>query len=341
MILPTKLTNRVRVKKGPTILGRPIVTAGAVFLGTHEISGFERDGLTKIWSKVHDTCGPFLIFDHILFIANGFDKLMALDAASGETLWFRRASGGQTWRNQLLVFEDEAVLIVDPSTGSEVDRMALPYHLAVSDIGNDTLLCRVRENEGTAAAYDLAERKLRWKRPLLEETLNLFHAPGNAMALRAGSKTFLLTKSGVGIFGCSMEDGRILWHQRVFVSHDVPVTFNGRVYGLTTGLVPTLNDYARFICFDEITGEKIYETEHKEFLAYRPSRPTVYGDHVYFGSDGGFVFAFRLADGELEWCHRTTGQTWQPTVFQDRIYVTSDDGYLLVFEGKRSLSAKR
>jgi hypothetical protein len=108
---------------------------------------------------------------------------------------------------------------------------------------------------------------------MLTETIEQYNAPGTSMTLTAGTKAFVLTKPDVGIFGCSMEDGRVLRHQRAFVPRGIPVSVNGRIYILTRGLVPTVKDLARFICFDELTGERIYETEHKELLAYRPSPP--------------------------------------------------------------------
>jgi len=336
MIFPLKLVKRVRVRRGPAVLGQPVPTSAALFLGRHDIYRVDSNTLAVTWVKHHEYFSPFLVFgDNLLLV--GFDEIKALEQAYGETLWSRDSTGGFLWRDQLLTLEPDAVVIIDPSTGKALNRIELPGRTSVHGFNGDVLLYRKGE---VGAAYDLIERKMLWERPLLEETIRQYQAPGDSMTLAPGSKAFVLTKDSVGFFGCSIEDGRILWYQKAFVSFDVPFAVDGRVYALTQGF-PTRNEFAKFVCFDELTGEKIYETEHKEFLAYRPSRPTVHEGHVFFGSDGGFVFAFRLADGELVWRHRTTGQTWQPTVFQDRVYVTSDDGHLLVFEGKRSISAKR
>ena len=337
MLFPAKLTNRVKLTKGPVSLGQPILGPGAIYLAGRQIYRIDSNDLRIVWRKECELSLALFVLSNILFLTSGLE-LIALDPTSSETLWTRGSKGGFLWRDRLLTLEPDSAIIVDPSTGKAMERIDLPGRSAVHGFNGDTLLYRIGEDGSVAAAYDLAERRLLWERPLLEETIKNYRAPGQTMNLTPGEKTFVLTKADVGIFGCSMEDGRILWHHRAFVSRDAPIAFNGRVYALTTGHVPTLQDAAKLICVDEFTGEKIYETEHKEFLAYRPSRPTVYEDHVYFGSDGGFVFAFRLADGALVWRHRTTGQTRQPTILEDRLYVTSDDGHLLFFEGKKSLT---
>jgi outer membrane protein assembly factor BamB len=283
------------------------------------------------WVKHHEYFSPSLVFgDNLLLV--GPQEIRVLEQTNGETLWSRDSTGGVLWRDQLLTLEPDAAVIISPSTGKALNRIELPGRTSVQGFKGDVLLYRKGE---VGAAYDLSERRLLWERPLLEETTRQYHAPGDSMTLAPGLNAFVLTKDSVGFFGCSIEDGRILWYQKAFVSFDVPFSVQGRVYALTQGF-PTRNEFSKFMCFDELTGEKIYETDHKEFLAYRPSRPTVYDGHVFFGNDGGFVFAFRLSDGELVWRHRTTGQTWQPAVFENRLYVTSDDGHLLVFEGKES-----
>lgn len=306
-------------------------------MGRGEIHRLNAGNLRKRWSKYHEDCIPGLVVGNLVIVGDGITET-ALDDDSGEVVWSTHSWGGPLWRGNLLRYSRDGVAFVEPSTGKVLDRVEVPEPASFHNLNGDILLITTGEEVRIAAAYDLAERKVLWQRRLLEETVNRYQAPGNSMTLFGGSQAFIATKGDVGIFGCSMADGSVLWHQRAFVSYDVPVAVNGRVYALTTGLVPNLTDYARFMCFDELTGEKIYETNHKELLAYRPSRPTVQDGYIFFGNDGGFVFALRLSDGELVWSHRTSGQTWQPTVFEDRVYVTSDDGHLLVFEGKKSLT---
>lgn len=336
MFFPAKIVKRIRLEKGPILLGRPVATENAVYVGRGMIQRLDARNLRKRWSKYHEDCSPGLVVGSFLIIGDGVTEA-ALGVDSGEVVWSAQSWGGPLWRGILLRYAPHGVAFVEPSTGEVLDRIEVPGPASFHDLNEDTLLFTIGEDVRIAAAYDLAERKLLWQCRLLEETVNQYQASGDSITLLGGSETFIATKGDVGIFGCSMADGSILWHQRVFVSYDVPFAFQGRVYALSQGF-PTRNEFAKFMCFDALTGEKIYETEHKEFLAYRPSRPTVYEDHVYFGSDGGFVFAFRLADGALVWRHRTTGQTWQPAIIEDRLYVTSDDGHLLLFEGKKSLT---
>jgi outer membrane protein assembly factor BamB len=346
MVFPLKLARRVRLKKGPVLLGTPQISANRIYLGWQQIHrGVLRGEFVRIdaedcrivWSKKYDAhkpVAPFLMFENVLLLIG--PGIMAVDPLSGDELWSRNSAGVFPWRDQLLTLDPHSVVILDPATGTVLDRMELPGKSWIHGFAGDTLLYGIGEGLAVTAAYGLTERKLLWKRPLLEESVKDYKAPGESMTLAGGTKAFVFAKANVGVFGCSMEDGHILWHQRAFVSSDVPIAINGRVYLLTEDFTPARQEFPKFICFDELTGERIYETEHKEFRAYRPSRPSVCDDHIYFGSNGGFVFAFRLSDGELVWRHRTTGQTWQPTVFENRLYVTSDDGHLLVFEGKKS-----
>ena len=328
-----RLIKRVRVQKGPVHLGHPVLSSEAIYLGWDRIYRIDAQELRTVWSRHHEGFAVSLVFGGVLFVGTGL-ALMALDLVSGETLWSRPFVGSLSWRGQVMTFEPDYALIIDPLTGEALDRMETPGRSTVHALDKDLLYTKGQAND-VAAAYELTERTILWERPLLEETKTEYDAPGEVMSLVAGTRAIVLTKPDVGIFGCSKETGRILWYQKAFVSHYIPVVVDGRVYALTQGL-PMRNDFAKFLCFDELTGERIYQTEHRELLGARPSRGTVFNDHIAFGNRDGNVSVFRLSDGELVWSHRTRGETWQPAYGHNRLYVTSDDGHLLVFEGKKS-----
>jgi outer membrane protein assembly factor BamB len=334
MIFPPKLVKKIRLARGPVLLGQPVATPDSIYVGRGTIHRFEAANLRERWNKHHEDCSPALVFGNLLVIGDGVTEA-ALDTDSGELVWSAHSWGGPMWRGLLLRYFRDAVAFVEPSTGKLLEKVQILGPASFHDLMGDILLLTIGDEAKAAAAFDLTRRKLLWQNRLVEETTEKYQAPGNSVTLEAGLRCFVATKANVGIFGCSIEDGHILWYQRAFVSSDVPIAVDGRVYLLTEDFTPARHDYPKFMCFDELTGEKIYETEHRELRAYRPSRPTVADGHIYFGNNGGFVFAFRLSDGELVWSHRTTGQTWQPTVHQDRVYVTSDDGHLLVFEGRK------
>ena len=344
MKFPARLLRRVKLEKGPAFLGRPTLTEDAVYLGWDDIYRIDIEMLELVWKAHEEGCSVGPVCGDVLIIGNGTNRLAGLDTPSGRKVWSRPAAGGCPWRGRLLILESRKVSLLDPSTGALLEPLALPAGALFRDVRGDLLLYNRGEYDGLTHNYDITKcitgafnmttRKILWERPLLKETFSDYHASGESLSLTISSRAFIASKGDVGIFGCSLEDGKILWHRRLFVPQDVPVAAEGHVYVLTRGLPGKEN--AKFFCFDELTGEKIYETEHKDLLAYRPTPGTVDGDYVVYGNEGGMILAFRLSDGELVWSHRTRADTSQPSILGNRLYVTSGDGYLLVFEGKLS-----
>jgi len=138
------------------------------------------------------------------------------------------------------------------------------------------------------------------------------------------------------VAGCSLRDGSILWDMAVPLQSPV-VPHGDRVYVM---LHQGWQSPTRLVCLDATTGERVYDVVQPEldgldFADYG----RVHEDHIAFGTRGGLVGLFRLADGGLAWSyrytvrHRTNVPVHTPVMADDRLYACADDGHLLIFEG--------
>ena len=342
MLFPLKIAKRVRISKKNTVLGTPIVTPRALYLGTDEIFRLRKHDLRIEWKRYVEYCGPVFVIDNTLVVGDvGEFRLLGWDIDSGATMWSRDCYDAFLWRGQLLCFDPRGIVILSPATGETLDHIDLPDRDEIHALRGDVLLYGRRPHNAVTVAFHVADQRVLWERPLFDD-LQDFHALERGVSLTVGENIYVRQIiGGTDIFGCSMETGEVLWHFPVEVPYFPPSIVDGDIYFLTQGLVPTLEDFATFTRLDGLTGEVVYRTRHKELLADQPMGRAVSGDHIFFGTRHGRVLAFRLSDGQLEWSHRCRDSTWAPAFVDDCAYVATDDGYLTVFCGRAQRKRKK
>jgi outer membrane protein assembly factor BamB len=157
-----------------------------------------------------------------------------------------------------------------------------------------------------------------------------YGVPESTIGVRFGSAgpgRFWATCGGA-TFGCSLEDGRILWHAPIAVPSYVPTYHEGRIYLLSSGY----GEPARFICLDAETGAVVYDVRHQLEWRDKPTVGTLWGECIAYGTRAGQIVLFRLANGSLACSHLYKDEVYQPVADEDRLLVTAADGNLLVFE---------
>jgi outer membrane protein assembly factor BamB len=228
----------------------------------------------------------------------------------------------------------DRLALVDAMDGKAVEMRA-PLPIAPSDAGltrieGDLMLYQAEENT-QVVAYDLSRQELLWKRPLRREIAERFGCDVGAVVLRpVGPDAFLAHVTSRIVVGCSLADGSILWDMAVpFDSPVVP--YGDRVYVMLAEEGP--GSSPRLICLDAATGARVYDVPQPELNAMDlASFGSVHEDYIGFGTRGGLVGLFRLADGGLAWSHRHKVRLYMPVMTDERLYVCTDDGNLLIFE---------
>ena len=136
---------------------------------------------------------------------------------------------------------------------------------------------------------------------------------------------FVATR-GSATFGCSLEDGRILWKADASVPYYWPLVDDGRI--------PVLN-WKRLVVIDEATGELRCDRMHPQLQEmYRAKRGSIIGSQVVFVSESGHVAGFHIESGDLVFLEHHRGvEFWGSAVADGQLLVSGSDGNLWVYEG--------
>ncbi len=332
-----RLIKKIRTGRRRTFLGWPVVGPDAIYVSDPEGDTIkvDRKSLDLVWRikfprkfEAGFICGDGLVF------VRGFntDEIGVLRADSGDLVWTRGKVGGGAdfWRGKLLTTvpqsEGGGLKVVDPATGEVIDWIPLPGRIGTKGRCGDLLLFTLFEGQDDLVrALDLRERRYVWERDLLSE----MKARGNleeenpTISFVPGSEGRFVATAGGATFGCSLGDGKILWHAPVPVPYYWPNVHEGRVYVLL---------YGRFFAIDETTGEIVYETHHpelKEVLYMKAG--TVYGGKLAIPTESGHLPVFDLSNGRLASLDKYDATLWRTAEADGRLLVTTGEGKLLVF----------
>ena len=281
-----------------------------------------------------------LAADNLLITNKTWTAARGLSIESGRVIYSLSAPNTWLWRNRWLLMTDDGLVLVDPATGETLERRS-PLPVAPADTGlaridGDVMLYQ-SEDKTQAVAYHLSRQELLWKRPLYREIAARCGCEADVLTLRPMEPNMFLAhvRSSV-VAGCSLADGSILWDMAVpFSAPAVP--HRDRVYVMLAS--ETRESSPRLVCLDATTGARVYEVVQPEMDALdHADYGRVHEDHIAFGTRGGLVGLFRLADGGLAWSyrhtvrHRTNVWLHTPVMADERLYVCADDGHLLIFE---------
>lgn len=243
------------------------------------------------------------------------------------------------WRNYALTIseqdpQDRKLEVRQVETGEVVRTTPLGAHEVNSETlcGNDLLILDTMRGGDPVRMINLAEGRLVWERNLTQEMRSIIGEDkpyGWALGVVAGSRpgSFVVT-CGRNIFGCSLEDGHILWRVDAYVPYAWPI--------VEGGLIPVLARQSafadRFMVIDEATGKVRSDRTYAELANVTHPRPgCIWGDKVVFVADSGHIATFSLADGALVSLLHYKTSFRRAVILDDRLLAAADDGNIWVF----------
>jgi len=341
-------SRKFRISASPVVADGRVITldaqSGVMAHSTGGAALWSAD-LTPPSDKSKDASGGGLAYgDGMVFVTTGFGALVALDAASGDTLWVQDT--------------DSAVV------GAPAYRDGVVYV-----VGRDNRAWAVNADDG----------RVRWQLPGTPSVSGMLGGAAPAFSDRAVIFPFAsselvaaLPKSGIRVWGAAISGER---RGRVYTTvTDItgdPVVANGTVYvgtqsgrtaavssasgtriwtadeGAYSPVVPIggsvflVSDQAELLRLDGETGDRIWGIELPYFTKEKPKRrkavfahygPVLAGGRLIVASDDGVIRQFSPEDGSLigEIALRG-GAAADPVVAGGTLYVISTGGQLHAF----------
>jgi outer membrane protein assembly factor BamB len=333
-----RLTTTVAVSsRRGAILSDPVVGADGIYIGDRktETVKLRRSDLRELWRIPSEQRTPTRRLCGEAILIMGGDGARGLSTATGGRLWTEagRLVGLSSQGRPLVAKGQRLLAVLDPMTGDVLETVEMPE-------GQPEVVCgdvMVLPSEwlpvkgfdlDPVRGFDLPGRRLLWERNLRTEILAAHDVKARDPLLHfvCGGPGRFVVACGASTLGCSLEDGRVLWHAPVAVTYNWPNVYEGRVY------VAYLD---RSIAIDEATGEVLYEVLHPELRGAALWRPgTVYGETIAFANESGLVAIFDRRDGNLVETHEYKAPLWGTAEADGRLLVSTGDGKLLVFEEK-------
>jgi len=141
-----------------------------------------------------------------------------------------------------------------------------------------------------------------------------------------GGRVVWVTARDTYLLVSDLASGNVIWSKKLggWAGMASPAVSNGRIYAIGEAAVHA---------FDLATGREIWTTQI-EGRSRAFSSPALSGNHLYFGTESGFLCALDVRDGRLAW-RREIGAPVQgsPAVAGNSLYVTARDGSLYCFTG--------
>lgn len=284
------------------------------------------------WSRSVGSRTPVVpvVGDGRLYVSDDADRLVALDAATGETAWRSaeiRATGPVAIAGGVLFVGNEAGLHAVDSASRERRWTFVPPELegqettdgqpegrppgrVTTPLFTETTVYVGVEfvDEPHVYAIDRETGTKRWRQ---------------AGAVAAGTTDTVFVIDGGSVRALDAADGTTRWTVPMYESETVAVA-DGLLYGSP--------DTGRVAAYDVTSGEKQWEFEGEEEAV---SPPSVSPDGVFVGtgttegSDGGNLYAFEADTGELRWCsYLGTEQVGSPAVAGGLVFAPTTTGFV-------------
>jgi outer membrane protein assembly factor BamB len=289
-----------------------------------EIAALDRETLQVKWRLRFDEFSPAEVYDSRLLIVRDGNAIGVVDVRGPKVVWSGEG-WGRLWQRKLLVRTPTGLDVVEPSTGEALDSIAVEATPVA--FSGDVFIGPVRDRRGVFIAFDLVQRRRLWERDLFQELKTRFGLQeAERFGVFSGSVPgrFLASGWGVGVLGCAVEDGAILWKADVDLRY-TPLVVDGKI--------PVMTWDHHFVVIDEATGELLCKTKHGiSPIGAQVDKESIFGGRVvYAGQD---VALFDLDSGLLLWRGDYKGVTFSGSAVADeRVLAPASDGKLWVFEG--------
>lgn len=333
-----RATARIRLARprpgGALSIRPPVASGDAVFVG----EGFDRwmkclrrDDLGEVWHVVSKKrWAPYRAWSTDVLLVSSYDgEIGGCDPRTGAVRWSHAAPEEQAfrWRDVLLI-KNGPLRLVDVITGEVRDSIDVGWpENAIAVCGDRVLSWNVPG--APVEAYDLTERRTVWRRDLVAEIAKRYLDSDERGQMGRTPSTlpglFIASLGNVAegcLYGCSLEDGRIVWRAPVPASYGMTL-YEGRIYQLLLD---------RFVAVDEATGEVVVDVTYPELEGCRyPQFGAIDGALIAFSTQSGHLAVFGRHDGRLLASYRHRTSLCGATAVDGRLLVTTGDGYLLVF----------
>lgn len=319
---------------GAVSIRAPIAVDDAIFVGEgfdRWIKRLRRDDLAEVWHvALKKRWAPYRSWsDDVLLLSSYDGEVGGCDARTGAVEWSHPAPEEQAlgWRSVLLI-KNGPLLVVEPATGVVRDSIDLGWSENAIAVCGDRVLSWNTPG-APVEAYDLLERRIVWRRNLVSEIAQRYLDSGQGGQLGRTASTlpglFIASLGDIAagcLYGCSLEDGRILWRTPLPASYGMTL-HGGRIYQLL------LN---QFVAVDEATGDVVLDATYPELEDCRyPQFGAIAGDLIAFSAQSGHLAVFDRHSGRLLASYRHRTALCGATAVDGRLLVTTGDGYLLVF----------
>jgi outer membrane protein assembly factor BamB len=322
-MLSLKLVQKLPVFRRRVMQRAPVVGETGVYLYNvmavprrhgGEIAALDRETLQVKWRLRHEELSPDEMYDSRLLIVWDWNAIGVVDVREPKVVWSRK-SWGRLWQRKLLVQTSTGLDVVEPSTGDVEDSIAI--EATPTAFSGDVFIGPVRGRQGIFMAFDLSQRRRLWERDFFQELKTRFGLQDpERFGVFSGSLPgrFLASGWGMGVLGCSVEDGAILWKADVDLRY-LPLVVDGKI--------PVMTWDEHFVVIDEATGELLCRTKHAIFpVGAQVEKESIFGGRVVYADYKGVTFS-------------------GSAVADERLLVPASDGKLWVFEGTDEPELKR
>lgn len=284
-------------------------------------------------------------------VTSGAMTLLAIDTASGKTLWKREYAASphslhaaNSYASGTPTVDDERVYVTWTADGvlhaaavSHAGEEAWQRELGPADYkhgsGNspillDDLLIVANDHTGESfiAGLDAATGNERWRRPRQAGTES--YATPLVCEAASGEPQIVVCSSAEGIAALAPADGAVLWQlpgvyearcvNSPFIAEGLILSGSGEGGNgkQLTAVRPATSD----------GGEPEIAYELKKSLPQVPT-PLAVGDRLFVWSDRGVVACYSAVDGKPQWTKRIGGNFYgSPVAAGDRIYCIDAEG---------------
>ena len=310
---------------GSQAVKRPTVVDGVVYVNTedglHALDAETGDGL---WLHSSSEVAPTVVDGTVFSVRNAGD-VVALDAASGETVW-GYGNGNGLMRHSLTVSGGMVYFGIDydhlyasnASNGQMEWSHKINTTMYASPVVADGAVYAITF-DGDLNALDASSGELLWHDQIPGNVSRLLEVVDGGLYVAPGDLHALDASTGDWLWSLPEESfGGVYWDSWGVSARAVPY------FAMAEGVVYIGSNLGGVFALDAGTGEQIW---HCQTASGEPAAPTPLGGVVYTGSLDGGVYALDAATGEWLWLYATDYSVLAaPIAVDDVIVVASWDG---------------
>jgi outer membrane protein assembly factor BamB len=292
-------------------------------------------GLAVVWhvrtqaNEVSFFLGTPTISDGVLYLEDG-NRVIALDAATGRTLWARgvRQAPIAPARNlvvrsgRVYVSEVDSVLAMDARDGRTIWSFHPETQAVVYASADDKAFYTGQRDVPIVSAFDLVDGHTYWRTNIGEGWAFPGHVTGTAVSgdtVYVAARKWLAQNGYIGqgvLVALDSYDGHELWRYETPGTNggleDAPVVAGNLL--VTSDLIGN-----GFFAYDRFARRLVWRVQGRDNGPSNP--PVVAGEDVFVGSNDRYVYAVDLQTGTRKWEQSLGGSIGGTAFCQSQIFV--------------------